>query len=100
MVRGSWLVASGSWFVGVVANGSWLVASGSWFVGVAPWATRRVLGNTIPKLENHSYSEAGLPRASPYRCDASGISFLVVSGSWLVVRKGRPESLSGPPGTD
>ena len=50
---------------------------------------RRVLGNIIPKLENHSYSEAGLPRASPYRCDASGISFLVVSGSWLVVRRGR-----------
>ena len=71
------------------SSGSWLVASGSWLVGVATWATRRVLGNIIPKLENHSYSEAGLPRASPYRCDASGISFLVVSGSWLVVRRGR-----------
>ena len=41
---------------------------------LATWATRWALGGALSKLENRSYSGAGLPRASPYKIAGYGIA--------------------------
>ena len=70
VVRGSWFVVRGSWFV---VRGSWFVVRGSWLVALligelsAKLTERLLFQHVVRSLQS-------LPRASLYRCDASGIS--------------------------